>query len=784
MRALAINVSMDRSVNPHFQKGGLLMCRQPISTAHQILGLSCFIVLMLPAAARGQGSMSFNGTSSKLQNDPADLFDGSTEMTFFAWINPASLGEGNSGFLSTLALDGATAGIWMECSSGPKLGLVANFGTTDGSWNVPMALNTWSAIAISYDADDESKIPTFRVNFANVSHGTFSNPDGSLPNLTKTGYCIGNFPNQNFTWNGRIAHVQIFNRLLSVAEMDACLRAPGSIPTGLRLWLPMSTATDVNDRSGNGFHATGTNLTTGSDGPMVNAQAGIPPGNFVLPVGTNSVTQYVIRRFADGTNYPAGQLRGSGPATVIRATAATESLPSTKLALIITEDYDVANMSQWQNGTYQHPEYAAAVLCPVISDLTIAGYDPTGNNYANSGSHVNSVPWVEDRNKPDKYDLLRVRANGAEVRNVKLFACPGTAMVIWRDINPLNGQVREFDRAVNTISHVCFNRVFRGIDIVAVDQQVEHIEGTRWRDWGVKATFHDTLHDIHVYGGGDYGIWLEGDGNQLTDSYPESVSAGPLGLAIGLYVQGNQNVIKSLRSHHCATDNVRLGGSSNVVIGFWLGDPTDPNELNPLGFLVSGQQNQICNGRIDLKTNGTGIKITNGDRHTIRDVIFASYQNFTTTGIDADATLNNCTIDVLFVAGGVGLDLLDGSTGRLGLGNNIIIQAAHLGTTSELIDLPSTWDKSNRIVAGGMRLRGSITNIVHGSPNTTITAPSHGLQTGDRIAIGGAVGTNANSATGTYHTITYVNSNTFTIPLNGSGSYTAGTGYFGEWITK
>jgi hypothetical protein len=155
-------------------------------------------------------------------------------------------------------------------------------------------------------------------------------------------------------------------------------------------------------------------------------------------------------------------------------------------------------------------------------------------------------------------------------------------------------------------------------------------------------------------------------------------------------------------------------------------------------------------------------------------------------GIDADATLNNCKIDVFIVggAGGRGVDLLDGGTGRLGVGNDITIQASGLGASVELIDLPSTWDKSNRLVVGGMRLRGSITNIAHGSPNTTITAPSHGLQTGNQIAIGGAVGTNANSLTGTYHTITKVDDNTFTIPLAGSGTYTAGTGYIGEWITK
>jgi hypothetical protein len=516
-----------------------------------------------------------------------------------------------------------------------------------------------------------------------------------------------------------------------------------------------------------------------------------PPIAVVNP-GYTSVTQHVVPRFGAGASYPAGQLVGSGPPSVIRATAATELLPAGADALVITQDYDVANMSQWQNGTYQQPGYAAAVLQPVIRNLTIAGYDPTGNNYADNGSDVNSNPWVQDLLKEQKYDLLRVRANGAEVRNVQLFACPGTAMVITRDVNKLNGQVREFDREINIVSHVCFNRVFSGIDVRSVDHQVEHIEGTRWRDFGVKVSHHHELHDIHVYGGGDYGIWLEGDGNQLTNSYPENVFFGKQNDAFGLYVQGSQNVIQSLRSHSCAEANVWLAGSGNVLDGFWLSDwfrDIQAGETNPLGILLGGQENTVVHGRIDLEAGETGIRITHGERHTIGDIVLGAYQESTTTGIDADATLNNCKIDVLFVGGGVGLDLHDlvesTSISRLGVANDIIIQASWLGPTSELIDLPPTWDKSNTIVANGMRIKGSVTNIVNGDPTTTITAPAHGLTGTALVAIGGALGgTNVNSAVGTYHTATVVDANTFTIQLVGSGGYTAGTGWWGEWITK
>ena len=331
----------------------------------------------------------------------------------------------------------------------------------------------------------------------------------------------------------------------------------------------MTNQTDLYDRSGNGHDGTTTTaLTTPADGPPITRELAPAPGVVKLPGGTTTITQYVIPTFGDGAKHPGGQLRGSGPGTVIVGTADTESLPSDTEAIVITDDYDVDNMSQWQNGTDGHPEYAPAMLCPVISDLTIAGYDPTENNYANDGSDVNSEPWLHDDGKMPKYDLLRVRGNGAEVRNVKLFYCPGTAMVIFRDVNDMEGPVGEFDREINTISDVCFNRVYAGIDIRSVDHQIAHVEGTRWRDFGLKASDHHQLHDIHVYGGGDYGIWLEGDGNQLTNSYPEHVLFGPEELAIGLYVEGNQNVIKSLRSHHCAGRKRPHGGKQQRGSGF------------------------------------------------------------------------------------------------------------------------------------------------------------------------------------------------------------------------
>jgi hypothetical protein len=80
---------------------------------------------------------------------------------------------------------------------------------------------------------------------------------------------------------------------------------------------------------------------------------------------------------------------------------------------------------------------------------------------------------------------------------------------------------------------------------------------------------------------------------------------------------------------------------------------------------------------------------------------------------------------------------------------------------------------------------GSITNVLNFYLNAKITAPAHGLSTGDRVAIGGAHGvTNVNSLTGQHYTVTVVDADRFTIPHYAFGIYTAGTGWWGEWIAK
>ena len=370
--------------------------------------------------SRSAGSILFNGgltnANSKLENTTADLLEGSTEVTICAWIYPQGAGEANAGVVT--AIDEAGSAVRLQHNSGTALRLIDVRDATNGEWTFPITNNAWNAVALTYDrVDPFNNPPRVRVNLLDVTETPVEAADGiHVP--AGVGYCVGNLSNQSQTWNRRIAHVQVFNRMLSPAEMDACLRTPGSISRGLRLWLPMTNASDVNDRSGNGFHATATAVDTGADGPPVFSSPNVPPGITMVPpvevqIVNNepvwkytTVTQHVIPRYAWGVLQPAiwsgtrsiapaGELRGWGPMSVIRGNSSTELLSDLidYRAVVITEDIDRIT-AMFGSGEYQQ-NLKPAVLRPVIRDVSIWGHDDTSTNYTDNGK-VSNQPAVDN----------------------------------------------------------------------------------------------------------------------------------------------------------------------------------------------------------------------------------------------------------------------------------------------------------------------------------------------------------------------------------------------------
>jgi hypothetical protein len=407
------------------------------NTLRRLLAVAYLALLLTPALARGDGSVSLNGPTpgtSKLESTSANVLDGSSDMTICVWVYPEGLGESSEGSVVSLDETGNSGVRLKKDGSASSLTFTAIFGTTTGFWTFPVTEDDWSAVAVTYNKSSTTNNPAARVNFSTATvTQSGADPTGAVPTIN-TGYCVGNRSNPDQTWEGRIAHVQVFNRILSADEMDACLRTPGSVTNGLRLWLPMTHGTDIDDRSVNRSHGTATDLATGASGPAIFTHPhGAPSGTVLLTPGILPVSQYVIPRFADGTTHPAGRLIGQGAGSVIQGTTygPDEGTPDPQ-EIVVTEDYTSTTMDYWTNGDLA----TDAVLQPEIRDCTIAGKDDVGNY--TSGGLVNDNPgfWNPAENHPtldDHPDLetgLYLQASAPLVENVRFFHIAGTCCYV------------------------------------------------------------------------------------------------------------------------------------------------------------------------------------------------------------------------------------------------------------------------------------------------------------------------------------------------------------------
>jgi hypothetical protein len=355
------------------------MFRRRILVARQLLKVSCIVVLISPATVLGEGSISFNGSTSKLENGAAEVFaGGSSQVTILAWVKAPN----NTGTIIWFD-EGGTKLILQHHSVADRLLWVATTSGQTGKFAFPVIDGQWNAVAVMHDRTAGTR--RYRVNFATATETIVQNPDtGSSDPLP--GYSVG--PG----WNGTIRDIQVFNRVLSTAEADAGVLTPGSVRKNLQLWLPMTNQADVYDRSGNGFHGTATELKTGANGPPITRELTLPPGVAKAPVGTTTITQHVIPRYADGTNYPSGELLGYGKQSVLRASLSTRGLPVVSRAVVMTEDYDHANnIDYWQSG-------GLTILSGTIS--SISGGTPitvtTSSNHGRSTGESVTISGAND----------------------------------------------------------------------------------------------------------------------------------------------------------------------------------------------------------------------------------------------------------------------------------------------------------------------------------------------------------------------------------------------------
>jgi hypothetical protein len=400
---------------------------------------------------------------------------------------------------------------FFHATSGENLTFFAGYFTTNSTSTFAVPHHAWTPVAVAHKYTSGSA-PTIRVNFQSVTPTQAGSGD---PLSLGNGFCVGNVTSQTNTWAGRIAHVQVFNRLLSAAEMDACLKAPGSIPDGLRLWLPMTNETDVNDRSGNGFNGTRTDVTTGIDTPIYDN------------LFRSGVLNETVGRIAIPNSGHRGVL-GLGPESskLIADASVTDRF-------ITTVNYPTT---------------------PVDS-ATIAGLTLDANKISTTThpfiDYNTSGEWLEAA----VADGVEVYAHRARITDchIRGFRGNGATMIRPAD-NPQWGVFEQIDNCTIVQN-------FIGVYVTTSDQRVLNNMIANSRDAGIRIANHSgavQTANNHIYGAYRAYENLGGNGgNHVNDYYADAYRG------IHLEWGANENHFTNCLIQHCTQDAAFIGGEHN-----------------------------------------------------------------------------------------------------------------------------------------------------------------------------------------------------------------------------
>ncbi|MEP7247365.1 MAG: LamG-like jellyroll fold domain-containing protein, partial [Gammaproteobacteria bacterium] len=182
-----------------------------------------------PAWTTGRinGALSFDGVDDTLTCGSGSTLGTLTQMTVSAWVNLTSLGEGSLGRLLQKGTGGNPTAGWRLVTQGTnQLEFAVDFATADldriSAINViPVNTNTWAHVLVTWDGTTLGTGIKIYVNGAEVGYASTDNASGARNSDTAAVLRIGNIDTGTRTTNGKIDDVRVYNRVLSLTEIQA-----------------------------------------------------------------------------------------------------------------------------------------------------------------------------------------------------------------------------------------------------------------------------------------------------------------------------------------------------------------------------------------------------------------------------------------------------------------------------------------------------------------------------------------------------------------------------------
>lgn len=220
----------------------------------------------------------FNGSTDLIKIVNHAKLDNLGPMTFSLWYRPLSAGGGpNFGTIVCKNNSNSfTNGCWVFQHNG-SLGQIVfqkNFGTqkliTQTAGN-PIAALIYQHLAVTWDGSKVSANAHIYRNLIETQYGGATDGIGAIQDDGIHSLYIGNTGNAQLGANGEVAFLQIFNIVLSLAQIAQTMRIPGSVQDGLVGFWPMQGESSKEiDYSGNSYYGTLTGTSKSIAFPQIN----------------------------------------------------------------------------------------------------------------------------------------------------------------------------------------------------------------------------------------------------------------------------------------------------------------------------------------------------------------------------------------------------------------------------------------------------------------------------------------------------------------------------------
>ncbi|HEX9742389.1 MAG TPA: LamG-like jellyroll fold domain-containing protein [Nitrospiraceae bacterium] len=264
------------------------------------LFISVLSLLLAPAVWAG-GSREFNGTNSYIDCGNPAVLNNLGSRTIVLWMNADGAGEAGYGrLLQKAGGTSGSAGWFFRVGGGGRF--VFNHDTSGTSLRRESASDSWSsssgfqAVAATWDGSTPASSVRIYVNGTEVAYGLTQNASGSFDDDSGHHLIIGNSDSGTArTFDGKLAHVQIFKGVLSESQITQAQNSPGSMTDGLVAYWPLTgSGSQEMDVSGAGSHCTVYNTAENPDGPPLGGDTTAPTGSITILAGAAVTATAVV----------------------------------------------------------------------------------------------------------------------------------------------------------------------------------------------------------------------------------------------------------------------------------------------------------------------------------------------------------------------------------------------------------------------------------------------------------------------------------------------------------